>query len=144
MDSLGSLVDACILKRTKKNYWQIRLISDYSKIVGKTISTNTKLIFLNGSQATIVCRNSIWMNELKNMEPELIDKLNQYIGKTVLDSIAVKIGNIEKKASKLEPKKKPNLSLDDEKWIADTKKLVPENLQDRFESLLISYKELKK
>lgn len=144
MDSLGSLIDACILKRTKKNYWQIRLISDYPTIVGKTISSNTKLIFLSGSQATILCRNSIWMNEIKNIEPEIINKLNQYIGKANITEISVKIGNIEKKAAKQEVKKKIALSLEDEKWITETKMLVPETLKDRFESMLISYKELKK
>ena len=144
MDSIGSLIDSCLVKKTKKNYWQIKLISDYPKIVGKVIASNTKLLFFHDSQATIICRNSIWMNELKNTEPVLIEKLNQYIGKKMVVGITVKIGNIEKKAQKVEVKKKPELTNEEEAWIEETKNVVPESLQVPFKSLLIAYKELKK
>lgn len=144
MDSIGSLIDSCLVKKTKKNYWQIKLISDYPKIVGKVIASNTKLLFFHDSQATIICRNSIWMNELKNTEPVLIEKLNQYIGKKMVVGITVKIGNIEKKVQKVEVKKKPELTNEEEAWIEETKNVVPESLQVPFKSLLIAYKELKK
>lgn len=144
MDSVGSLIDSCLQRKTKKNYWQILLISDYSKIVGKVIASNTKLVYFHDSNATIVCRNSIWMNELKNTEPELIDKLNHYIGKDMVYGITVKIGNVEKKVTKTEPKKKIILTKEEETWIEETKNLVPEKLQPPFESLLVAYKELKK
>lgn len=120
------------------------LISDYSKIVGKVIASNTKLVYFHDSNATIVCRNSIWMNELKNTEPELIDKLNHYIGKDMVYGITVKIGNVEKKVTKTVPKKKIILTKEEETWIEETKNLVPEKLQPPFESLLVAYKELKK
>lgn len=144
MDKLGSLIDSCLQRKTKKNYWQIKLITDYPKIVGKVIAGNTKLIFFNEGNATILCRNSIWMNELKNTEPELIAKLNQYIGKDMVTGLTVKIGNIEKKMPKTEAKKKPVLTVEEEKWIEDTKNIVPESLQKPFESMLVAYKELKK
>jgi predicted nucleic acid-binding Zn ribbon protein len=144
LDSIGSLIDSCLVKKTKKNYWQIKLISDYPKIVGKVIASNTKLLFFHDSQATIICRNSIWMNELKNTEPVLIEKLNQYIGKKMVVGITVKIGNIEKKVQKVEVKKKPELTNEEEAWIEETKNVVPESLQVPFKSLLIAYKELKK
>lgn len=83
------------------------------------------------------------MNELKNREEEIIEKLNQHIGKKAIETLQVRIGNIEKPAAKV-TKKEVKLSLEDEAWIEETKKLVPPSLQDRFESLLVSYKELKK
>ena len=143
MDSIGSIIDTCLQKRTKKNYWQIKLIENYHKIVGSIIAKNTKLLYFNGKRATIICRNSIWMNELKNREEQIIEKMNQYIGKNIVESLQVKIGNIEKPSVK-QSKKTVALTKEEEAWIEETMKLVPETLQDRFRSLLVSYKELKK
>jgi len=144
LDSLGSLIDSCLLRSTKKNYWQIRLIAGYPKVVGKIISSNTKLLFQKEGQAVILCRNSIWMNELKNRESELVEKFNQFLGKNLIQGIIVKIGNIEKQKPKTQSRSKAELSVEEKDWITQTKSLVPEPLQARFESVLIAYKELKK
>lgn len=143
MYTLGSLADQCLLKKTKKNYWQIRLIQNYNQLVGKIIASNSKLYYIDRKKAIIICRNSVWMNELKNREEELIEKFNQFIGKDCLDSIQLKIGNIDKTPLE-KSKKKVELTVQEEEWIEHTSLLVPESLQNRFRSMLVAYKELKK
>lgn len=143
MDSIGSVIDTYFARKKKLNHWQIKLYSEYDEIVGKTIASNTKISWIQGSSVTIACRNSVWINELRNLEEKIIDKINSKIGKKTIDTLVFKIGNIEiiKKPVK---KKIIVLSKEEEQWIMETKRLVPSELEDKFESLLRAFKELKK
>jgi len=143
LDSIGSVIDTYFARKKKLNHWQIKLYSEYDEIVGKTIASNTKISWIQGSSVTIACRNSVWINELRNLEEKIIDKINSKIGKKTIDTLVFKIGNIEiiKKPVK---KKIIVLSKEEEQWIMETKRLVPSELEDKFESLLRAFKELKK
>lgn len=143
MDSIGSVIDSYFTRKKKLKQWQIQLYSDYDSIVGKSIALNTKITWIQGSTVTISCRNSVWITELRNMEDKIIDKINSKIGKKTIDTLVFKIGNIET-IKKIGKKKHIILSTEEEKWITETKQLVPDSLQNKFELLLRAFKELKK
>ncbi len=144
MDSIGKVIDSYFARKKKLNYWQIKIYSEYDAIVGKSISSNTEIIWIQGSTVTIACRNSVWINELRNLEDKIIEKINNKIGKKIIEKLIFKIGNVESNAQKIAKKRIMALSKEDEKWINETKMTVPTDLQDRFESLLRAFKELKK
>lgn len=141
MLKINSVIDDYLLRREiKKDHKLHLLLLKYEKIVGKTVAQNTKLLKFDKGTIYIVCRNSIWMNELLNMENNIISKFNEEVGFPAFSKISLKVGNI--KALKCAPIKK--LNYEDEKWISKVCEKVPDDLKVSFKKLLRAYKEWKR
>ena len=55
----------------------INLNKSWKKIVGKTISKNTKIVSINNGKITIKTSNPIWRNELTFQKHDLLNKINK-------------------------------------------------------------------
>jgi len=126
-------------KKRSNDYNKYYIYTNYEKIVGKSISKNTKIKNIRNGVLYIHCRNSVWTNELNNLKEELIKKFNESVKTDLIKDIALKIGNI--KSSKEVEKKIIKLSTADTNWIERTIENIPDIYKDKFKELLTAYKE---
>jgi len=141
MFKINTLIDEYLLKRKLNSNCRINLLfSKYEKIVGQTVARNTKLIKVDKETIYIICKNSVWLNELSNMKDNLIVKFSGEVGSQIFSKVFLRVGNVQREVSK--PKKQ--LTDEEKKWIFETSERVPEGLKSSFRKLLIAYKEWKR
>ena len=71
------------------------------------------------------------------MEQELVDKMNAYVGKVVIEKLLIRIGNVQAQIAK---EKETVISEEDLLWIEGLSKKAPEDIREKFASFLMSYK----
>jgi len=141
MLKINSVIDDYLSRsKFKKVRKDNLLFLKYESIVGKVVAQNTKLLKLSNDTIYIVCKNSIWMNELLNMEDRIISKFNEEIGFPAFSRISLRVGNIKSLATTFHKK----LTKEDEDWIIKTCEKVPVEVRSSFEKLLRTYKECKR
>jgi len=141
MLKINSVIDDYLSRsKFKKVRKKNLLFLKYESIVGKVVAQNTKLLKLSNDTIYIVCKNSIWMNELLNMEDRIISKFNEEIGFPAFSRISLRVGNIKSLATTFHKK----LTKEDEDWILKTCEKVPVEVRSSFEKLLRTYKESKR
>ena len=59
----------------------------WSKVVGEAIALHTKPIRVESGTAFIKVDNDVWRQELQFLKKDIIEKLNQAIGKKVIQEI---------------------------------------------------------
>jgi predicted nucleic acid-binding Zn ribbon protein len=67
--------------------WQI-----WDSIVGDVISPNAKPAAFKGRVLLVHVSSSTWIHQLQFLKKEMIAKLNQALGKTLIDDLKFKIG----------------------------------------------------
>jgi predicted nucleic acid-binding Zn ribbon protein len=65
---MASLAPATTLARVQ-GHWRL--------VVGETIAEETEPVSERGGVVTVVCRSSVWAQELEFMARELVDRLNE-------------------------------------------------------------------
>ncbi len=141
MQQLDNLIDHL----TRKRRWSISaemvfIIRHYSEIVGPNLNKHTSLKWIKKGVACIHCRNAMWSYALKNMEQQLIEKMNSSIGYEAIKRLIIRIGNI----STISLKETPIIELTHEElaWIELLASKAPSKIKEQFRSFLVSYKEL--
>jgi hypothetical protein len=143
MYKLNSILNEYFIERKKKtDYNKFYIYTNYEKIVGKSISTNTKINSISNGIIYIYCRNSIWMNELIVLKDDLIKKVNDKIYPNKIKDMVFKIGNVKSKKELV--KKNIKLNQTDIDWVEKTAENIPDTLKDKFKELLTTYKQRKK
>ena len=69
-----------------------RLWQQWKDVVGPAIAENTRPEAIKGKLLLVHVSSAPWMQQLQFLKPELIEKLNETIGKEVVGDIRFKIG----------------------------------------------------
>jgi predicted nucleic acid-binding Zn ribbon protein len=69
-----------------------RLWQQWKDVVGPAIAENTRPEAIKGKLLLVHVSSPPWMQQLQFLKPELIEKLNETIGKEVVGDIRFKIG----------------------------------------------------
>jgi len=69
-----------------------RLWQQWKDLVGPAIAENTRPEAIKGKLLLVHVSSAPWMQQLQFLKPELIEKLNETIGKEVVGDIRFKIG----------------------------------------------------
>lgn len=80
-----------------------RLREAWVQSVGPVISAQTSLDSFKYNVLYVKASNSVWLQQLQFMKGEIMDKINQVLGKEVVKNIFFSIGRIPVQASKDEP-----------------------------------------
>jgi len=140
MYQLNTIInDYFATKKRANDYNKYYIYTNYEKIVGASIFKNTKIKSIKNGVVYILCRNSIWINELNNLKEVLIKKLNESVRTDLIKDIALRIGDV--KANKEVEKKNIKLNAADTNWIEKTVENIPDIYKEKFKELLIAYKE---
>jgi len=92
---IGSIIDD-VLKtyRRESDGELIRVWHVWDSIVGDVISKNAKPAAFKGRILLVYVTSSIWVHQLQFLKAEMIAKLNEALGKSLIDDLKFKIGPI--------------------------------------------------
>ncbi len=72
----------------------LRLWEQWEGVVGATIAQNTRPEAIKGGLLLVHVSSAPWMQQLQFLKSELIEKLNQALGKAVIEEIRFQIGRV--------------------------------------------------
>ena len=75
-----------------------RIWQQWKDVVGPAIAENTRPEAIKGKLLVVHVSSAPWMQQLQFLKPELIEKLNETIGKEVVGDIRFKIGPVNRDA----------------------------------------------
>ena len=92
---IGSIIDD-VLKtyRRKSDGELIRVWHVWNSIVGDVVSKNAKPAAFKGRILLVYVTSSTWIHHLQFSKEEMIAKLNEALGKTLIDDLKFKIGPV--------------------------------------------------
>jgi predicted nucleic acid-binding Zn ribbon protein len=92
---IGSIIDD-ILKtyRRESDGELIQVWHVWDSIVGDVISKNAKPAAFKGRILLVYVTSSTWVHQLQFLKEEMIDKLNEGLGKSLIDDLKFKIGPV--------------------------------------------------
>lgn len=147
---VGNIIDGLtqqlgVKKRLKTgNVWQL-----WDDEVGDRIKTHTQVIGVKGDTLAVRVDSAAWMYQLVLLKPEIIAKINQRLGKTLINNIHFKIGKLDKNQPQSETNKGiqlKNVILPDgerEKIEGSLSQIEDDKLRDALRRLLVKDKKLK-
>jgi len=93
---------------------EYRLFGKWNNAVGEAIARHARPLAVRGTKLALVVDSPAWMQQLSLMKPQIIEKVNQMLGKDVIKDITLKLGEVEMPQKK-EPAYRPAaVQLDDE------------------------------
>ncbi len=98
MKRLGPVIES-ILRRNNlwSGYQRYLIIEKWPEIVGSELSAVTKAVKISNGLLHVMVKDSVWSYHLSLLKPQLIKKLNNYVGSKVVNDIYFRIGVFEKK-----------------------------------------------
>ena len=92
---IGRIIDD-VLKtyRRESDGELIRVWHVWDSIVGQVISKNAKPAAFKGRILLVYVTSSTWIHQLQFLKEEMIAKLNESLGKSLIDDLKFKIGPV--------------------------------------------------
>ena len=94
MIELGQIIKQILEKRKMwRQYRQYLIIDQWDQLVGEQISAVTCARRIDRKVLRVSVSDSTWAYHLTLLKPQLIKKLNEYAGETVVEDILFQIGS---------------------------------------------------
>jgi predicted nucleic acid-binding Zn ribbon protein len=95
--SLGTILQQAVeASRIDVDLDAYRLWQQWDEVVGAAIAQNTRPEAIKGKLLLVKVSSAPWMQQLQFLKPELIEKLNQTLGKELVEDIRFQIGQVNK------------------------------------------------
>ena len=92
---IGSIIDDVLKAYRREPAGElIRVWQVWDGIVGDVISKNAKPGAFNGRILLVYVTSSTWVHQLQFLKKEMIAKLNEALGKSLIDDLKFKIGPV--------------------------------------------------
>ena len=92
---IGSIIDDVLKTYRREPAGElIRVWHVWDGIVGDVISKNAKPGAFNGRILLVYVTSSAWVHQLQFLKKEMIAKLNEALGKSLIDDLKFKIGPV--------------------------------------------------
>ena len=75
---------------------EYRVFSLWRKAVGPGIARHAQPAAIRGKRLTVVVDSSAWMQQLSLMKPEVLSRVNDRLGPDGIESITLKLGELER------------------------------------------------
>ena len=93
--SLGTVLQQAVeASRIDVDLDAYRLWQQWDEVVGTAIAQNTRPEAIKGKLLLVKVSSAPWMQQLQFLKPELIEKLNQTLGKELVEDIRFQIGQV--------------------------------------------------
>ena len=95
LDSFGTILSG-LAKRLglQSQLFELRLQQQWRDIAGEPIGSHTWPVQIRFKKLSLLVRNSVWLQQLTFLKPELIARLNEKAGSDLVTDIAFRIGEI--------------------------------------------------
>jgi predicted nucleic acid-binding Zn ribbon protein len=88
---IDNIVRECLSEmHIDKKLKEVRLISQWESIVGRTVSSRTNKIYIRNRTLFLFVNSSVLKSELLMMRQEIIDKLNEIADEKLIDQIIIR------------------------------------------------------
>lgn len=94
--TLGKMLKARGLESRLSEY---RVLGQWEKAVGAVIARHARPQSVRGKKLTLVVDSPAWMQQLSLLKPELLEKMNNKLGKDVIREITLKLGEVASSAA---------------------------------------------
>ena len=92
---IGSIIDDVLKScRREPDGELIRVWNVWDDIVGEVISKNAKPSAFKGRTLLVYVTSSAWVHQLQFLKKQMIVKLNEALGKSLIDELKFKIGPV--------------------------------------------------
>ncbi len=97
LDSFGTILSG-LAKRLglESQLFERRLQHDWKQLVGDPVAAHTWPNQIRFKKLYVIVRNSVWMQQLTFLKPELLAKLNDRAGGPLLTDISLRVGEVPK------------------------------------------------
>jgi predicted nucleic acid-binding Zn ribbon protein len=92
---------------------EYRVFSLWDRAVGPGIARHAQPVSIRGKRLTVIVDSSAWMQQLSLMKPEVLSRVNDRLGPDGIESITLRLGELERPASKPEAYVAPSGKLDE-------------------------------
>ncbi len=93
---------------------EYRLFGKWDKAVGAAIARHARPLAVRGKKLSLVVDSPAWMQQLSLMKPQIIEKVNQLLGRDAIKDITLKLGDVELPQTKEAAYRPAPVQLDDE------------------------------
>ncbi|WP_455245184.1 DUF721 domain-containing protein [Petrachloros mirabilis] len=95
LDSVGTILSG-LAKRLglESQLFEQRLQHEWKTLVGDPIAAHTWPDHIRFKKLYVIVRNSVWMQQLTFLKPELLAKLNNRAGGPLLTDISLRVGEV--------------------------------------------------
>lgn len=108
VEKLGSTIEKILADRgwgaKLKEY---RVFSLWAKAVGPGIARHSQPASIRGRRLTVIVDSSAWMQQLSLLKPDIVAKVNDRLGPDGIESITLKLGELERPAGPAEAEQAP-------------------------------------
>lgn len=91
---------------------EYRVLGRWDRAVGAVIARHARPQTIRGKRLAVVVDSSAWMQQLSLLKPEIIEKLNRALGEEAVETITLRIGEIDLPAAPGREPRPPDASLD--------------------------------
>lgn len=89
--NISEIINSLLKEQGLENkLYQNRLINSWEELLGKTISRNTKSLYIKENVLFVYISSSVVKHEVMMIRDELVKKLNEKAGKQVIDKIVIR------------------------------------------------------
>ncbi|HAP40391.1 MAG: DUF721 domain-containing protein [Nitrospira sp.] len=109
LDSFGTIL-AGVAHRLglESKLFEARLRRHWPEIVGEPIATHTRPDQLRFKKLYILVHNSVWLQQLTFLKPELLDKVNSTAGEKLVTELVLRIGDVSRDRASQPPASVPD------------------------------------
>ena len=91
---------------------EYRVLGVWDRAVGEVIAAHARPAAVRGRKLTVTVDSSAWMQQLTLLRPELIEKLNRTLGEMAVESITLRMGEVEPPVRRTAARQAPAPELD--------------------------------
>jgi hypothetical protein len=91
---------------------EYRIFAVWEKAVGPALARHARPAGIRGRKLTIIVDSNAWMQQLSLLRPEIIGKVNQSLAQDAVDSITLKLGEVEQSGRQPDTYRPPAGTLD--------------------------------
>ena len=92
---IGSVVDKVLKQyRGESDFGLTAVWQLWADAVGDTIAQNTRPAAFKGKLLLVHVTSSVWVHQLQFLKKDIVDKVNQALGKELVEEIKFKVGPI--------------------------------------------------
>ncbi|MDA8100660.1 MAG: DUF721 domain-containing protein [Nitrospiraceae bacterium] len=118
---------------------EYRLFVRWSGIVGQAIGRHARPTALRAKKLTVTVDSSAWMQQLSLLRPEIVAKVNSALGEQAVESITLRMGEVEGPAPAREVYQPPTgtLAPDEAKKVDESASAIADpELREAFRHLM--------
>lgn len=88
---IGEVIKECLDElNISKTLKEKRLVSQWTELLGKTVSVRTKQVYIKDRTLFVYMTSSVARNELMMMRQAILEKMNEIAGEKLIDSVVIR------------------------------------------------------